>query len=139
MTVKMAENVIQLTNTPVRCSACFNQEPSLRHIDMDAACDRGYGDEAAVKVAYDDLVLCENCVKEAATLINLVPKDDGTIERLERELDQIERQRKQAVKYAQTMEEALAARPEPITIDQRKRPRQLHDETEGLPREKETV
>ncbi len=125
MTVKMAENVIQLTNTPVRCSACFNQQPDLRHVDMDASCDRGYGDEAAVKIAYDDLVLCENCVKEAATLINLVPKDDPTIDRLERELDLATAKRNQAEKWAQTLEQALAARPEPITIDQRKRPRPL--------------
>ncbi len=125
MTVKMAENVIQLTQTPVRCSSCFNQNPSLRHIDMDAACDRGYGNDEAVKIAYDDLVLCENCVKEAATLINLVPKDDGTIERLEKEL-LLERARsKQAEKWARTQEDAIAAKPTPVEIDHRKKPRPL--------------
>lgn len=128
MTVKIAPNVIQLTNTPVRCSSCFNQDTALRHIDMDAACDRGYGDEAAVKVAYDDLVLCENCVKEAATLINMVPKDDRTIERLESQVSVWERKARQSEKWATTMEEALAARPEKVQIDHHKKPRQIKGE-----------
>ncbi len=125
MTVKIAENIIQLTQTPVRCSSCFNQNTSIRHIDMDAACDRGYGNDEAVKIVYDDLVLCENCVKEAATLINLVPKDDQTISRLESELHIEKAKRQQAEKWAGTMEDALAARPEKVEIDHRKKPRPL--------------
>ncbi len=92
---------------------------------MDAACDRGYGDDASVKVAYDDLVLCENCVREAATLINMVAKDDPTLDNLQGELHLERRRRIQAEKWAQTMEDALAARPEKVQIDHRQKPRPL--------------
>jgi hypothetical protein len=60
-------NEVRAVGTPAYCSACFNQDSSKVHIDMDAACDRGYGDDVTVNM--DDLVLCENCVKEAAVLI----------------------------------------------------------------------
>lgn len=130
MTVRIAENVIQLTNTPIRCSACFNQDPKLRHIDMDAACDRGYGDEAAVKIAYDDLVLCENCVKEAAVLVGLEPADHRELAQARRELANERELRRRAERWAKTMQDAIANMPSPPEIDHRKRPRPLRTSEE---------
>lgn len=121
----LEEHQIALTGLPLRCSACFNQDPGRRHIDMDAACDRGYGKDEAVQVAYDDLVLCENCVREAATLINMVAKDDKALENLERQLKSEQEHRRRAERWANTMQEAIAAMPTKPEIDHRKKPRPL--------------
>jgi len=62
-------NEVRAVGAPAYCSACFAQDTSKIHIDMDAACDRGYGDDITINM--DDLVLCENCVREAAMLIGM--------------------------------------------------------------------
>jgi hypothetical protein len=108
---------------PMYCAACFNQRPELRHIDFDAATDRGYGAEEATRVAMDDLILCENCVREGARLLSMVDRDDQTIATLQRKLDVAEKAKRQAQNYADTMEEALSKRPEKVAIDHRKKPR----------------
>src|SRR5581483_10702518 len=76
--MRLAENTIRLTGLPAYCSACMNQNPDILHIDMDAACDRGYG-TGPVPVAMDDLVLCEQCLREAARLVGMT--DDGDLHR----------------------------------------------------------
>lgn len=130
MTVRLT-NEIRETSMPVHCSACFAQQ-NIRHVDFDAACDRGYSDGVAVEVAMDDLILCENCVKNGAAALGI---EDSKI--LKYELDEVEakllserKEREQAQRYAATLEEALLdARPEPLKIDHRKKPRQLREET----------
>ena len=119
-------NEIRETNTPTHCSACFQQDSKLRHVDLDAACDRGYGDDHGVKIAMEDLILCENCLKGAARLVGMV--DDGEeadrIVSLETRLAEETARCEQAVNYANRMETALAARPEPIQVSRpRGRPR----------------
>lgn len=115
-------NEIRETGRPIYCSACFNSQP-IRHIDFDAACDRGYGNDEAIKINLDDLVLCENCVREGARLLGMQDRDDMRLEDLQRKLDFAERKLRQAQRYADTMEDALANRPEPVKIDHRKLPR----------------
>lgn len=123
--MKEAPNKIELTGLPQRCSACFGQDSKRRHIDLDAACDRGYGNEETVKIAYDDLILCENCVKEAAELIDMTDSEDlkARLLSLEDELDRERKARRQAQRYATAMEGALEERPEKVKIDHRKLPR----------------
>lgn len=64
---------MKLTNIPpAYCSSCFNQDPEALHVDMEAYWDgpvpeaKGDGYDA---VAIDDLVVCEACVREAASLL----------------------------------------------------------------------
>lgn len=123
MTVRLV-NEISETSRITFCSACGNQQ-SVRHVDFDAACDRGYGKAEAVEVSLDDLILCEGCVRRGAEVLGI---EDSTLlkaenEDLKRKLDVQGKRRKQAERYASTMEEALQHRPEPVHIDHRKKPR----------------
>lgn len=123
MTIRLA-NEIREASRPVYCSACFNSQ-GIRHVDFDAASDRGYANEEAVKINMDDLILCENCIKEGARALGI--EDSLTLkEELEdhkRKLDITHRRLKQAQRYADTMEEALQHRPKEVHIDHRKKPR----------------
>jgi hypothetical protein len=129
MTVRLA-NEIRETSMPVRCAACFNQQPALRHIDFDAACDRGYGNQETVQVSMDELVLCENCVKVGGELLGMTPENEKTIQinELERKLDVERKRREKAERYADTLEDAIGQRPDPIHLDHRKKPRRTAEE-----------
>lgn len=123
----LEEHQIALTGLPLRCSACFNQDPGKRHIDMDAACDRGYGADEAVKVAYDDLVLCEDCVAQAARIIGYSPtaEQQDLVDSLETRLDRTEKELVQQRKYSDTLEDLFDKRKDKIKIDHRVKPRPL--------------
>lgn len=129
MTVRLA-NEIREVATPIRCVACWNQQPALRHVDFDSACDRGYSDGVATPVSMDELVLCENCVRVGAELLGMTASDTlkAELEGTKRKLDVQRKRQEQAQRYSDTMEEALGHRPEPVRIDHRKKPRQLRDE-----------
>lgn len=120
---------IREADKPIYCSACFNNQ-DCRHIDFEAACDRGYGNDEAVKIAMDDLVLCEHCLKAGARILGMT--DDETLharlDSLERKLDIEVKRREKAERYSDTLEEAVGQRPEPIHIDHRKRPRKPVEE-----------
>ena len=113
---------IREASKPIYCSACFNSQ-NVRHIDFDAACDRGYGNEEATKVTLDDLILCENCVKEGAELIGMTEENekDRKIAELERRLDTSERLRAKEERYNETLEDLALQRG--AKIDHRKKPR----------------
>lgn len=114
---------IREASKPIYCSACFNQQ-AIRHIDFDAACDRGYGKAEAVEVAMDDLILCENCVREGAELIGMSPEGskDDRIADLEGKLAHAEKTREKAERYAETLEDAVHQKG--VHIDHRKKPRE---------------
>jgi hypothetical protein len=117
----------KLASDKIFCSSCFNQQPEVRHVDFDAACDRGYGKAEAVQIAYDDLVLCENCLREGMMVLGI--EDSAFLkaenEDLIRKLDVERKRRVQAQRYSDTMEEALQHRADPVKIDHRKKPRIL--------------
>lgn len=63
-------------SAPKYCSACHGQYPERQHVDFEAYYDgpvisESVGDNT-IKVAIDDLVLCENCLASAAKLIGYV-------------------------------------------------------------------
>jgi hypothetical protein len=81
---------------PVRCSACFGQYVDRDHVDFEASWDGpvvegGYigenGLESNIRVSIDELVLCENCVRDAAALVGF-----GDVEKLSAELAQKDQQ-----------------------------------------------
>jgi hypothetical protein len=111
-------NEIRAAGKPLYCSACFTWKEDGRYIDFDAACDRGYGNQEAVKVAMDDLILCETCLKHAAGMVDMIDATTQAehIGSLERRLADEQARCEQAVGYANRMEEALARRPEPIKV-----------------------
>jgi hypothetical protein len=111
-------NEVREVGTPTHCSACFNQNPQVRHIDFDAACDRGYGNSEAVKVQLDDLILCETCLRSGAALVDMVDATElaERIATLESRMAAEVKRADQAVGYANRMEQALAARPAPVKV-----------------------
>lgn len=129
MTVRLA-NEIRETSKPIYCSGCFNSQ-DVRHIDFDAACDRGYANDEAVRVDMDDLVLCENCVREGASLLGMTDEEGLKAENedLRRKNDVLRKRVEQSQRYADTLEDGLVRqREKPIHLDHRKKPRQLRDE-----------
>ena len=123
MTTRIA-NEIRAAETPIYCAGCMNQQPELQHVDFDAACDRGYG-EGPLPVTMDDLILCENCVREGARLIGMEDTSltAAHVRNLEAKADTLEKRLKQAERYADAMEMALDERPEKVHLDHRKKPR----------------
>jgi hypothetical protein len=118
MTVTLA-NEIRPTNMPIYCSACFGQDPAARHIDFDAACDRGYGNTSnGYKVSMDDLILCEGCVRSAAVQLGMMDTEEFSekTRSLERRLDAEKKRADKATEYADRMEEALEHRPEKLSV-----------------------
>lgn len=55
------------------CSACFRQDPEMEYVDLEAYWDGPVLDQdSGIKQPIDDLVLCENCLRNAAKLIGMV-------------------------------------------------------------------
>lgn len=116
MSVALA-NEVRPAETPIYCSACFGQYPDKRHVDLDAACDRGFG-EGPLPVSMDDLILCEDCLREAAEVIGMRPDDEVRAERdkYKRLFEEEQRLRVKAEGYANRMEEALIHRPGALKV-----------------------
>jgi hypothetical protein len=132
MTVRLA-NEIREASKPIHCAACFNSQ-DIRHVDFDAACDRGYSDGVAVAVSMDELVLCENCVRVGAELLGMTNSEGlkAQLEDAKRKNDVLRRRLEQQQRYADTLEEGLVRlREKPVRIDHRQKPRQLRDEVQA--------
>lgn len=126
MSITLA-NVIRPTGTPIYCSACRSQHSEKRYVDFDAECDRGYGDAANGKpIQMDDLILCDDCIRTAGRFVGMADAE-AQVERiasLEERLAAETARCDQMTAYANRMEDALAARPEPISVNRpRGRPR----------------
>lgn len=105
---------MKITDTPAYCASCYAQKPEQRHVDLDAAYD-GPVLEGSVRVAIDDLILCEECLTQAAGLIGLVNPGDQAAE-LERFRAQVAEQDERLLRqktYVDRLEEAVAAKPAP--------------------------
>ncbi len=119
--------MIRLTEVaPPYCVVCFNQQPELRHIDMDAQTDRGWTDIAGQKISLDNIVICENCAREAGHLIDMTSDEDikRKLREKEAESEKWKREAKKAQDWSDRLEEAFDHRPTPIKIDHRLKPRE---------------
>ena len=127
-------NEIRPTTLPMYCSACFGQYPERRHIDFDAACDRGYaavmtkgrslGEQSnAVPVAMDDLILCEDCLKDGAYKLGMIDGEEAQRRQanLEARLEVTEGLVKREEAYVERLEAILKDRLG--GLDHRRRPR----------------
>lgn len=64
---------MKLTNTPPPfCAACHCQNGELRHVDFEAYYDGPVMEGVSYKQPIDDLIICENCLQAAATLVGMV-------------------------------------------------------------------
>jgi hypothetical protein len=110
---------------PAYCSSCFGQKTELRHVDFDAAWDGPVIDPGnGIKQVIDDLIICEHCLAEAASLLGYGQDEllRARVDRLEEDLVAARRQRAEAIKYSQQLEQTIALRPERMPVPPRKNP-----------------
>jgi hypothetical protein len=114
---------IHLAETPpVACSSCGGQYTDRRHVDFGAGWDGPMvapGDVAGGKmVAVDDLILCEECVTFAATLVGMgdVAEHEQRIDRLNERLTDTGQRLGKALDALEKLKTAVSA------VEQVKRP-----------------
>ena len=107
---------------PSHCSACFAQYPDRRHVDMESSWDGPVieggvvGEDGIVqdtiKVSIDELILCENCVRDAAALIGMEPVDMKERDRLLEVNGELARKVMELEKHNASLQAALLTKPE---------------------------
>lgn len=116
---------------PPRCSSCYSQKPDLRHVDFSAYYDGpvvpAAEGEGVVQVAIDDLVICEQCLKEAAELVGMgdTEREREEIQRLRYELEAAAEREAAAVRLVSQLEKAAEARDELEALVARPAPESL--------------
>lgn len=60
----------------IHCASCNRQDLDLRHIDFEAYYDGPMVDEETYRYQVTDLIICENCLKEASHILGYVQADD---------------------------------------------------------------
>ena len=111
------------------CSACWCEYPDKRHVDYSADNDQGYGNRTDTQITYDNLQLCEDCMKSGARLVGMVDgaETEQEIRDKDAKIDRLEREARQAQNYADRLEDAFQHRAQPIEINHRKKPRQVKE------------
>lgn len=104
---------------PARCSACNLQRPEKRHIDFDAWWDgpvvegglaTGEGVVRGPRVSIDELVICEDCLRDAGRLIDLEPVEGGRVELLEQQLEDARSVNLELQSHVKAQDKALQSR-----------------------------
>jgi hypothetical protein len=70
---------VRLTDKPpFACSSCAHRWQDRQHVDFEAAWDGPVleGFERKDNIPLDDLIVCEECVREAAQLLGLTARGD---------------------------------------------------------------
>lgn len=99
---------------PSACAACFGQYTDRRHVDFEAAWD-GPVLDGSVKVAIDDLVICENCLRDGFNVLQFEAEAER-ITALEVEREQMQAHIREQGEHIQKLEAAMATRPPTFTI-----------------------
>ena len=119
-----------LETPPVYCSACWCAYPDKRHVDYASDNDQGYGGNTSIEaVPYDNLQLCEDCMKAGAALVGMVDASEREQElsNLRIDNDRLKREATSAQNYADRIEDAVVNhRAKPIEINHRRKPRPIH-------------
>lgn len=109
-----APTKIRLCDPPHVCSSCGGQYVERLHVDFGAAWDGPMIPSEHIAghqpISVDDLIVCEECVRAAAELVGMAPRDDDTIERLTTDLDVLGDRLAGAVQYIATLEQTLAGK-----------------------------
>jgi hypothetical protein len=92
---------------------CFGQYPDRRHVDFNAYWDgpvfaRDDGDVAGgAPISVDDLVICEECVRAAATVLELTDEDTRRhVLQMEREVEELRERLARRDDYIAKLEDA---------------------------------
>lgn len=110
-----AANKIRLAeHAPAACSSCFSQKVDEKHVDFGAYYD-GPVLDGAKGIQVDDLVICEQCLTEAASLVGLSDQHD-LVERLKnaaQRLAESEARNEQQAEHIADLQKAIASKPSP--------------------------
>ncbi len=120
---------------PTYCSACWCENTQKRHVDYNADNDQGYGNRTDTQIAYDNLQLCEDCMKAGAVLVGMVDSSerDQEVANLRVENDRLKREATQAQNYADRLEDGLVKhRAQPIELNHRQKPRSIRPQGQEL-------
>jgi len=96
---------------PAVCAACHSAKPHSRHIDYEAVIEGPVLRDAGALVTIDDLIICEDCIREAAQLLAIDPQP---MRELEIDRDHYRAQAAGWREYALSLEEIYGRRPEPL-------------------------
>lgn len=68
---------MKLADSITYCSSCHGQYLDRKHVDFESYYDGPVIDtESGIKVSIDDLIICDQCLKNAGALVGLFPADD---------------------------------------------------------------
>jgi len=107
---------MRFTEMPAFCSGCHGQTPDYRHIDFESYWDGPVLDLAnGMKQCIDDLILCEQCVKEAAHMLGWMDAKRQQLEtkRLQDELETAQQNIAKLERHSRALAAALQDRPSP--------------------------
>lgn len=114
MSITIAKREARLAEMPMFCASCGSQDPEARYVDFDAAWDGPVvNPEDGIKMQIDDLVVCENCLKEASALVGLVDPDRvaETLANAQEDLVAKEQKITELQRYIERLEAAIDAKP----------------------------
>lgn len=66
---------MKIANSITYCAACHGQYLDRKHVDFEAYYDGPVVGED-IKVAIDDLIICDECLKGAGALVGLFPAEE---------------------------------------------------------------
>lgn len=102
---------------PVACSSCGGQYTDRRHVDFGAAWDGpmiSAGDESrgVIGHAVDDLIVCEDCLRDAAKLLGWqdITALQTAFDDLRRHQDQVGVRLASALEHVESLERAARSR-----------------------------
>lgn len=94
--------------TPPYCSGCFGQYHNS-HVDFESDWDGPVLNKEGLRVQIDELILCENCVRAAYSL--LPKKEDQQIEKLQDQLKEIRASNRKLTTYNRQLETTIGSKP----------------------------
>ena len=104
---------MQITDfKPAICAGCFAAKPDAVYVDFHADWDGPtFLDDAGQRQSIDDLIVCTDCVREAAEVAEL---HVNPIRSVELERDEARREAESWREYALSLEQTYGTRPQPI-------------------------
>lgn len=99
---------------PPHCSSCYAQQPEKQHVDFESSYD-GPVIEGTIKVSIDEMIVCEDCMRLAASLLGFVD-DEGAREELgalRQEVANLEDRLAERLAYTDQLERTIASKPKP--------------------------
>jgi hypothetical protein len=106
---------------PAMCSGCFGQYPDRQHIDFESSWDGPVVEGGAmgengqvisrIPVSIDELILCEDCVREGASLLGLSEENTAKLDQLRAEIIDLKARNKGLDTYVNKLEQAVRVRP----------------------------